>query len=83
MLTALMWKTGYKDSIDSWSSLAVQWLGLPCFHCREWGLIPGWGTKISLDMQCAEEVKKKKKRCYDSKRSVLILNFAGLNFYIG
>ena len=30
----------------------------------------------------AKEVKKKK-RCYDSKRSVLLLNFARLNFYIG
>ena len=31
----------------------------------------------------AKEVKKKKKRCYDSERSVLLLNFAQLNFYIG
>ena len=28
------------------SSLALQWLGLPCFHFRGHSLITGWGTKV-------------------------------------
>ena len=32
------------------------------FYCGDLGLIPGWGTKITLAVQCNKKKKNKKKK---------------------
>ena len=48
----------------SGNSLAVQWLRLHISTSEDWGLIPGWGTKI---LQAAWNSQREKKRPSENK----------------
>ena len=45
----------------------IQWLELHISSARGLGEIPGWGTKVSHDVQCS---KKKKKLIVSDKRHI-------------
>ena len=51
----------------SWTSLAVQWLGIHASTAGGTGSIPGRGTKILRSGQCSQ---KKKKKVKGSKQEV-------------
>ena len=54
------------------TSLATQWLGLHCFHCRGPGFNPGWGTRI---LQAAQHAPQHKKICLHTVLLSLVLFF--------